>query len=432
LLPNDLEGVKACFSPGVNNRKTFEDELSAQHSIHCYMCDFTSDSDKLSTPLIPGYQIFDKKWLDIDGSPDSFSLQQWIDLYAPDSSHDLLLQIDIEGAEYRNLNSATEATLQRFRIIIIELHGLHALLDSSQAEVELAPLLRKLDKTHVCVHAHPNNCCGEVVDPESGRNIPVVIELSFLRRDRFDLDRGSSELSMPYMPHPLDISCNMPDRAPLHMNHNWLHRGASGLESQFKKADDNLEFMTYLWEGKRHEFFSNLLLSEGSLQASLLNLYQIACGLELDGELVSAQPSVFGHEEIANGKIFRLGDNYPGYPRVGLVHDQEPFFFHTALGLDQYITIDLLDSTMLAWLVLKNRTDCLGDRAKHLFYSVHEDINLSGRLLPVLTPNDFLYTAYGLSVTPLLDQVGRYLTLYSPALSAIHLSSLRIYSSKHG
>ena len=35
-----------------------------------------------------------------------------------------ILQIDIEGAEYRNLLITDSITLNRFRIIVIELHGL--------------------------------------------------------------------------------------------------------------------------------------------------------------------------------------------------------------------------------------------------------------------------------------------------------------------
>lgn len=432
LVPNDLEGIKACFSPGVNNRKTFEDELTTQHGMHCYMCDVTSDVDQLSTPLISGSQTFDKKWLDIDGSPDSVSLQQWIDLYVPDPAQDLLLQIDIEGAEYRNLNAASEATMQRFRIIIIELHGLPALLDPSQAEIELAPLLRKLDKTHVCVHAHPNNCCGEVVDPESGRNIPVVIEMTLLRRDRLELGQESSVAIPPCMPHPLDISRNVPDKAPLHMNPNWLEGATLNVVSQLKRAEDNLEFITYLRETERPEL-NNFLASEAAVQVSLRNLYQIACGPGQNGDFTAANLDDLDQAEIAKGKIFHLGDSYSGFPKVGVVQDMEPFFFHTALGIGQFITIDLVHPAKLAWLVLKNRSDCSKDRARHLFYSVHDRFGFNpARVLPVLTPADFLYAADGLSVTPLLGQLGRYFTLYSPAFSAIHLSSLRLYTSKDG
>ena len=56
----------------------------------------------------------------MDGSADSISLQQWVEELAPNPTDDLLLQIDIEGAEYRNIIATSAETLRRFRIIIIE------------------------------------------------------------------------------------------------------------------------------------------------------------------------------------------------------------------------------------------------------------------------------------------------------------------------
>ena len=85
------------------------------------MCDFSSDLEKFKTPLIEGMQTFKKKWLDIDGDEDSISLEEWVKELSPDACNDLILQIDIEGAEYRNLLAADTSTLNRFRIIIIEL-----------------------------------------------------------------------------------------------------------------------------------------------------------------------------------------------------------------------------------------------------------------------------------------------------------------------
>src|SRR5690554_7786815 len=48
LVPDDLHGVSACFSPGVNKIKYFEDYLTDRYGIECHMCDF---SDRKSTRL---------------------------------------------------------------------------------------------------------------------------------------------------------------------------------------------------------------------------------------------------------------------------------------------------------------------------------------------------------------------------------------------
>jgi hypothetical protein len=58
LVPDDLVGISACFSPGVNNRKEFEDQLTNEYNIMSHMCDYTSDPTQFRTPLILGKQTF--------------------------------------------------------------------------------------------------------------------------------------------------------------------------------------------------------------------------------------------------------------------------------------------------------------------------------------------------------------------------------------
>jgi hypothetical protein len=220
LIPNDLDGIDACFSPGVDNFKSFEDTLVNDYDIKCHMCDFSSDQEKFKTSLIEGMQTFKKKWLDVNGDEDSISLKEWVEELSPDASKDLILQIDIEGAEYRNLLATDSITLNRFRIIVIELHYLFSFRNPEFFSKEIGPLLAKLNKTHTSIHAHPNNCCGDLIEVDSGLNIPNVIEVTYLRRDRFTGDK--SQYIQPQLPHPLDISSNVSSKPPIHLNEKWL------------------------------------------------------------------------------------------------------------------------------------------------------------------------------------------------------------------
>jgi len=240
LVPDDLTGIDACFSPGVNNLKSFEDELTNQYNIKCHMCDFSSDLDQFRTPIVHGMQTFKKKWLDTDGSLDSISLRDWINEFSPDASKDLILQIDIEGAEYRNLLGADDRTLKRFRVIVIELHGLGVLCNPELISKEVGPLLLKLHETHACVHAHPNNCCGDFIDPENGLNIANVLEITYLRRDRFQGNRH--QYIQPQLPHPLDIRFNVSTNPPIHLNENWLGQKNRSLKSKLKVMTDHIAF----------------------------------------------------------------------------------------------------------------------------------------------------------------------------------------------
>ena len=231
LIPSDLQGINACFSPGCANHKLFEDELTNRFDIRCHLMDFSSDADSFSTPLVPSKQTFQKKWLDIDGGPNSVTLSEWISPLEP--TGDLLLQMDIEGAEYRNLANCPLTLLKRFRIIVLEMHDLQIQYNTALFVESIAPVIQLLGDHFVSVHAHANNAGGREWCPETGLDVPHVLEITFLRKDRFEL---ASELTTypPMIPHPLDIERNCTDLPPLFLSEAWLPQQKRALESQAK------------------------------------------------------------------------------------------------------------------------------------------------------------------------------------------------------
>lgn len=244
LIPDDLDGIEACFSPGVNNYKNFEDELTDTYGIKCHMCDYSSDIADFKTPLREGSQTFKKMWLDIDSDINTISLEQWIEELSLKTDRDLLLQMDIEGAEYRNLLSCKNSILQRFRIIVLELHGLHIANNEAEFEKELGPLLRKLDINFICVHAHPNNCSRDFVLEKTGFNIPNVLELTFLRRDRFD-QINVLEWHKTLIPHPLDINLNVIENPLLFLSESWCSNDSRALASKIKIVRSQLIYIAF-------------------------------------------------------------------------------------------------------------------------------------------------------------------------------------------
>jgi hypothetical protein len=237
LLPNDLLGIEACFSPGVNNYKYFEDELALRHGIASHMCDFTSDEHAFRTPLVKGMQTFQKKWLAPSIEPDSITLSGWISQYSQSACSDLMLQMDIEGAEYPILLASDQSVLNRFRIIVLELHGLEALLDENVLYQSIGPAISHLSQSHICVHAHPNNCSTSTLDPVSMLNIPSVLEVTFLRKDRFP---PNAPLFDPRLPHPRDIPYNVVHNPPVHLNNGWLCGRPQSYDSAIKIYRDQI------------------------------------------------------------------------------------------------------------------------------------------------------------------------------------------------
>lgn len=217
LVPDCLRGVAACFSPGVANSKDFEDEVLESHGLRSHMMDFSSNQGEFATPLAEGMQTFEKKWLSPDGGPDSVNLSDWIERREPQG--DLILQMDIEGAEYENLLSTPLDTLKRFRVMVIEFHGLGTMLCSEGREELLLPMVEHLERAFVSIHAHPNNCCPSQLLFSSGVRMPEVLEVTFLRLDEFE--RFDAPLIEPKLPHPEDIPRNARKKRHLGLGFGW-------------------------------------------------------------------------------------------------------------------------------------------------------------------------------------------------------------------
>jgi hypothetical protein len=239
LLPDDLHGIQACFSPGVSDRKGFEDQLAMEYGMASHLCDGSSTVERLRTPLMQGLQTFRKLWLDLPGTPDSQTLDSWVRELAPDTTADLLLQMDIEGAEYRNLLATIPETLLRFRIMVIEFHGLTRLAESDFLRNTALPLFQQIDRDFVCVHAHPNNYDKRnqyIVAEGEETLIPDTLELTFLRRDRLEFS-GSQPTVEVMLPHPLDIS-NAGHRKPLFLDRSWQPDHKRHLLSRWRMIKD--------------------------------------------------------------------------------------------------------------------------------------------------------------------------------------------------
>lgn len=198
LVPSDLSGIGRVFSPGVSKKMDFED-FFLRRGVPCEMIDGSVDKIPSSHALAR----FEKIWLSGSSSDDAISLDDWVNQYS-EPEEDLLLQMDIEGTEYEAILSASLETIERFRVIVVEMHDLKSALSRTGLALIMATLGR-LKSSHEIVHAHPNNCC--VGFKENGVMLPEVIELTFLRKDRISLNAGPAVL-----PHPLDRD-NTPKRS---------------------------------------------------------------------------------------------------------------------------------------------------------------------------------------------------------------------------
>ena len=204
LIPDDLLGVTELFSPGSNKLSNFEREAAERWQIKSYICDSIEERPK----DLSNFQDFTAAWVGpyTDGEK-LISLAEWVEEKSQ-TSGDLMLQMDIEGAEFQTLMSVSTTLIKRFRIIVIELHFLEALENRWAFEQIYSPFFNKLLSNFDVVHAHPNNCYG--VWNYGGVEYPRLIELTLHRKDRGKCltPRKSSknELDQPCVPLNRDLS----------------------------------------------------------------------------------------------------------------------------------------------------------------------------------------------------------------------------------
>lgn len=195
LIPDDLDGIGGAISPGVSTVANFDKDL-ADRGIDVVMLDASVKKPPTSSERFTFFPM----WLDSYDSDTTMSLQTLADRFP--AGADLLLEMDIEGAEWRVIHSMSLELQRRFRIMVIELHP----MDDATRRTRLPDFesaVRKLLLTHRIVHVHQNN--ASPLFKLAGHKVARAIEITLHRRDR----------SMPLpgvpvkLPHPLDTP-NLP------------------------------------------------------------------------------------------------------------------------------------------------------------------------------------------------------------------------------
>ena len=194
LIPDDLNNIHACFSPGVSSVSGFEKDC-AEKGIEVYLADASvdqpADQDK--------HFHFLKKYIDATTHDNYISMDDWVSSSISDNKSDLLLQMDIEGYEYDAILGTSNKLMSRFRIIVAEFHDMHGLMEGSDfLRNKIIQCFKKINETHACVHIHPNNCCG--IFNYADVKIPRLMEFTFYRKDRITRHSYRNDF-----PHNLDI-----------------------------------------------------------------------------------------------------------------------------------------------------------------------------------------------------------------------------------
>ena len=122
-----------------------------------------------------------------------------------ENNNNIFLKMDIEGYEIPWINTLNYKQLDKFSQIVIEFH-----FPFSYKEV---PIFNKLNKNHVLVHFHANNCCG--VRRHKGILMPNVFECTYIHKKYY-----TSEylLNDEEIPSSLDMQ-NVRENSEIYLNY---------------------------------------------------------------------------------------------------------------------------------------------------------------------------------------------------------------------
>jgi len=194
LLPDDLKFLDSCLSIGCDSVWSFEKSLHFLTGTSSHILD---EFDKKPHDLFSPH-IYHSGLLGINNSPETITLKSFIEKCAFTTSTNLILQMDIEGAEYDILLDIEDDQLLKFRIIVIEFHDFKRVRAPEYLIEVVLPIFQKLANGFHLVHFHPNNCRGLFRFGKSF--LPEVFEVTFHRKDRIKL-LSKIERSLP---HPFD------------------------------------------------------------------------------------------------------------------------------------------------------------------------------------------------------------------------------------
>lgn len=212
LIPDQLEGLAQCFSPGVGDDSSFEFEL-AKRGLNCYLADHSVEGPAIESERF----YFTKKFISNLDDASCISFENWINQTTSpcEETLDSILSVDIEGSEIELFLSNNMKIFSGFRFIVMELHFLERIAHKAFYDFYYLAL-QKLTKDFLVCHLHPNNCSSAIV--RHGITIPPTLELTLVNRKIINSSATKPVISLP---HPLDRK-NIPNRPDIQLSNHWF------------------------------------------------------------------------------------------------------------------------------------------------------------------------------------------------------------------
>lgn len=109
------------------------------------------------------------------------SFEDWYNESIPEQerSHDLLLQMDIEGSEYEVIHSIPQSLLKKIKVLVIEFHNLHQILNCNQIDA-IGRVFQKILIDFDVAHVEENGIAGKF--RFANQSFSRLLEITFIRK----------------------------------------------------------------------------------------------------------------------------------------------------------------------------------------------------------------------------------------------------------
>lgn len=175
IMLDDFDDSKIAYSFGIGQNITW-DEFMADKGIDVYCYDHTIDclpkeNDRLHFNKI-GISGIDKS------EEKLLSMSSILHRNCHDGVRNIILKMDVEGAEWDFFESVSSDLLNCFSQMTFELHAM-----TYRTKRKTIAVLKKINKTHQAIWIHANNYGG--VDNAGNISIPDLLEITYVNRNQY-------------------------------------------------------------------------------------------------------------------------------------------------------------------------------------------------------------------------------------------------------
>lgn len=179
IMPDDFASGGIAYSFGIGGDISWEKQMADQgFKVYCF--DHTIDR------LPENYEncFFVKKGITgCDSIEDNlYSIETLLLQNGHENEKNMVLKMDVEGAEWDFLCNVSTETLDMFSLMTFELHGLTQI----ENQILIKSVLRKINQTHQAVWIHANN--AGPVERAGEYYVPLFLEITYANKKVYQFE----------------------------------------------------------------------------------------------------------------------------------------------------------------------------------------------------------------------------------------------------